>query len=707
MEKKPKKLADLISMVETAKSLDRDAVAEMRTNILMVAGEHYTKRMNETFARSRSANTSHDTNPKLRITKNNIYRAHKLYTSSISSLTPGVTVSPRNELELQDRKSAELNKSVWEYLKAKYKVKALFRDALSDFCGPGECVYVLKFDPKAGRRKGFAPLLDENGNPVVDELGQPMPDESSPVFAGEFLLERRYAHNMFRDPSTQQMKDSRWVGFDIVESKKELLERYENDPEKRKAIVDSSEDYVVFDANKAGYTSEKDQTVIHEIFVKPCHAYPDGYFYQFTKAGMLEQGPLPEGIWPVIWKGFDEHPTKVRATSPIKIARPFQAEINRASSQAALASVTIGEDKILYQAGSDLTQGSLLPGVRGLKYNGEAPTILPGRSGEQFFSYIDRQYVEMDRALLIDQIDLEKMNNLDPYALLFKSMSTQKKFAEYAEKFGEWMVEFVETLLALAKIYLDDDEMIAACGKAEFINIAEFRATEPLHYRIHVEEQDETIETKLGKQLVLNQILQYSSGQLERNDIGKLITQMPFGNWKYVFSDFTIDETNTQNDFLAIERGEIPKISPRDNSEYALAQVAKRKKERDYSLLHPFVQSLYDQYEQYHSQKLQQETMAAKAMQSEMIPTAGAMIACDMYVANEDPSKAPKRVRVPYQALDWLVNTLAQQGATLDKMEAMNQGQVLDLANQYAAVAAGGQPTMPQNGQASPMEMQV
>ena len=58
------------------------------------------------------------------------------------------------------------------------------------------------------------------------------------------------------------------------------------------------------------------------------------------------------------------------------------------------------------------------------------------------------------------------------------------------------------------------------------------------------------------------------------------------------------------------------------------------------------------------------------------------MIALDMYVPNDDPSKQPKRARVPYQAVEWLLQTLQKQGMSLDKLENMNKGALADMAQQ-------------------------
>lgn len=683
---------ELNELYETAKALDKETVAEMRSAILLIAGEHYSKRLVEWYAKTRGVSPTVE-QPRLRITKNWLHKASRLYVSSILSKAPSTVISPRNPTELQDQKAAELNESVRQYLFSKYKVKAKIRDFCNDYVGIGEWASVIKWDPMRGDFKGYEQAVDEQGMPIADEMGQPQPDEEKPVFSGEFVIQRIYPHNIFRDPSVRQMNDAHWIGFETVESTKSLKKKYRGDKEKLKLIEDSSEEYVVFDANKAGYSKEKDQTVIKEIYYKKCADYPEGYYYIFTKAGILAEGTLPGGVWPIVWCGFDEHATKCRATGIVKVARPWQAEINRAASQQALHGITVADDKILYQSGTKVSQSSILPGVRGITYQGAPPTILPGRTGEQFSTYIREQEDEMNRALMLDQIMEEKTDVVDPVARLFTSMVQSSKFSIYAEKFGESLVTFTEILLDLARFYLPDDEFIAAVGKSELINISEFRTTSPLCYSIIVQEQNDTVETKLGKYMVSNMILQYAGSQLNREDIGKLVTDLPFGNWQEAFKDFTADSKNVKNDFLAMERGEMPQISPEDDSKYVLKQVAGRKKERDFKLLSPEVQNLFNQYEQIHMQKLADEAQQLKAAQSEFIPTGGALVACDVYVPAEDPTKAPKRARIPYQAIDWLIKTLETQGMSMQAMESMNQAQMSEVAHM---MLGGGMPqTLP------------
>jgi hypothetical protein len=79
-----------------------------------------------------------------------------------------------------------------------------------------------------------------------------------------------------------------------------------------------------------------------------------------------------------------------------------------------------------------------------------------------------------------------------------------------------------------------------------------------------------------------------------------------------------------------------------------------------------------------------------QAMKDGFIPVSGAMIATDMYVPNPaGPDKPAKRVRIPYQALDWLVQRLESQGASLDKIETMNKGAMSEMADMLLNKAQG------------------
>ncbi len=692
--KKKLTIDKLNEIYREAESADKEVFAEQRSNILLIAGEHYSKRgLQKTQNRIR-ANSELSETQKLRLTKNHIHKVTRTYCANIMTYSPGVTVAPQRENDIQSQKSAELNESVWVDGKSRYKLPRRIKRWCKSFVGIGEVCLKLFWNPNAGELLGYEQMAHpDTGEGLVDEAGALVPDESKPKFRGGFEFEEVYGFNLLRHAAARDMHDAEcWIVRKMVPTEK-LKALAGDDKQKLKFVDDSTkEDFIVFDADKAAYQRVKGQGLLREFYWPPSDDYPEGWFAFSTSQGILAEGPLPFGIFPLVWAGFDEYPTTPRGRSIIKLARPFQAEINRASSQIAMHQITIGDDKVLYQAGTKLQPGALLPGVRGISYAGNAPTILPGRDGGQYIPYVEGQITQMYDVLMLEEESQEKSSStMDPMSLLYRSLRQQKKFAEYAEKFEEFLTDVCELFLKLAKNYYDDDMTILAVGKKERINISEFKTSDPLSYKIKLEPRDETLETQFGRQLTLNHVLQYASGSLGKDDIGKIIRQMPYANAEEAFSDLTIDYDCIKNDMLMLERGSNPPIGKYDDPKYAVKKLTARTRQPDFQFLNPRVQQAYDariaQYEQIMADAAQKE-MDAK---NEFIPSNGAMIAVDMYVENpKGPQFPAKRVRIPYQAVDWLVKRLEAQGQTLQAMEAQNQGVISDMADYLLQKNNGG-----------------
>lgn len=681
---KTKDIGDLNRVYDEANTADKEIFAEFRSNILLVEGTHYSRRTVRDRPNMRDTRDYNTDYQKLRITKNHIHKAVRHYVANILSYAPDITIVPKDELSNQDKKSAELNLAVKQDFDYRYRGQERTRELCEDFCGIGECAEKIFWDPNAGDLKGYEQMADEEGRPSVDENGKPMPDESRPIFSGGFVFERIYGMNLLRHAAAKEMREAEcWILRKMV-GIPTLKKMYAGDEEKLKFISQSQDDtYVVFDSNKTTYSQVKDQTMIREFYYRPCMDYPEGYYYIATTEGILEEGPLPYGIFPIVWTGFDQYQTTPRGRSIVKVARPFQAEINRASSAMAMHQVTIGDDKVLYQSGTKLATGSLLPGVRGLTYQGAAPQILPGRDGGQYGNYIAATITEMEDVLMIDEINQEKMSNMDPTALLFRSLKQKAKFGQYGEKFGQYLVDRWELTLKLAKYYLPDDAVISAVGKSEAINIQEFKNTTPLNHQIKIVEMEGTIESQMGKQMMFQHALQYLGSQLSKNQIGMLLRDMPFGNMKDATRELTIDYDIINNDILSLDRGQVPKPSENVDPVYALKMIDLRMKSPDFVQLSTMIQQNYMQYKNTYMQIQAQQAQALIDAKNEFIPASGALIACDMYVPDpNDPQKAAKRVRVPYQALDWLVKTLETQGMGQQALEQMNPGTMADIASQ-------------------------
>jgi len=72
------------------------------------------------------------------------------------------------------------------------------------------------------------------------------------------------------------------------------------------------------------------------------------------------------------------------------------------------------------------------------------------------------------------------------------------------------------------------------------------------------------------------------------------------------------------------------------------------------------------------------------------------MVTCDLYVPDPtNPKNQAKRVKIPGRALEWTLKRLEEQGATLEKMESMNQAVVAEIAQSVANGAQ--QPQMQQS----------
>lgn len=685
--------AELQTMYEEAERVDSALYSEQRSNLLLVSGDHYAKKRNEAFnARIREAKGVAD-EMKLRLTKNHVQRISRLYVNNILTHAPNVTILPQLDNEIQDQKNAELNLAVWKDANTKYKLKSKIRDWAQDYVDIGEVATKIFWDPSKGYFKGYEQAVDEMGVPQVDEMGQMVPDESRPVFSGAFVFERIFGFNLLRSPETKDMDDSPYFIIRKMVNVKDLKKLYSKDEEKLK-YIDGTEDetYLVFDGNRNEYGKSKNQTLILEYYFRPCIQYPNGYFFIKTKDGILEEGELPFGIFPIVYKGFEKLQTSPRCYSKIRQLRPYQIEINRCASAIATHQVTLGDDKIITNTAGKIEQGGILPGVRAVKIPGGGNIeILPGRSGEQYLGYMESQIREMYDIANLNEEAIDKEVNGDPFNMLYKSIKQKKKFSIYIEKFEEFLCEVAELYLDLARHYLPDDEVIPAIGKREVVNLAEFRSTDKLCYKIRAEAQTEDPTSLFGKQMILNHTLQYVGNQLNKDDIGKILRNMPFANMEESFDDLTIDYDNARNDILALERGEYPEPNPNDNHAYLIKKLTHRMKQRDFLTLDPKIQQNFMMKLVAHEQIMAQQQLEIKMAQSGFIPSGGALVKADLYV--EGTEGTTKRATFPYESLQWLMKRLEQQGMAQKDLQNMQESAVAGVAGQLNQM----------NGQAGPM----
>jgi hypothetical protein len=344
--------------------------------------------------------------------------------------------------------------------------------------------------------------------------------------------------------------------------------------------------------------------------------------------------------------------------------------------------VTMGSDKIILQAGAKLTPGEVLPGVRAYHSTGRDPTILEGRTGEQYAGYISEQVAAIYQAGMVPE-EMEEKAEADPWSQLFKSMKQSKKFVMDAEKFEGFLCRLANTYLDLARHYFPDDILIPVIGKHEMVNIGEFRNTDKLLYNIKAEPMSDDLHTVFGKTMMIQHILQYNSGQLEREDIGKLIRLLPFANEEKSFDDFTLDYDRAENMILALDRGEAPEPLHSDKGPYMIKKLSGRMARADFQFLHSQIQQNYKNmiavYEQLEAEKARQ----LKAMEADFIPTDGPMIKVAWYI--KDPSNPSRSIQatLPANSIEWLVQRLNDQSAFKAPLQQIPEGNQAEIATIY------------------------
>lgn len=681
---------------------------ETKHNIMLVAGNHYSKINSKIYSKLRKNYTIPD-NVKLKITKNHLNKVIKKKINSVIQYSPGTTILPKDTRNIHDVKQAKLSRSVWEdYIyRSNYKMKQ--RKSVENFFTLGECWVRLLFDPSAGEIIGYEPMLDENGQPMVDMQGQPAIDESKPVFRGDFITDLIPAYDVFIDKGSRSIEESPYIGIKKMVQKDELTSMIENDPnfteeeksEKILYINTAAQDvYSIFDPINATVGYEEDKVLTKEYYYKPCINYPMGYFYITTSAGILWEGELQVDekgvpIFPICYALCDEFEGNPRGYSPIKQLRPVQAEINRASSKIAETQITLGDDKIISLTGSGLTEGEKLNGIRHIKVsNAMDYKVVEGRSGEQYLAYLNSQITEFYR--IADEREDEEVDGSQDITLkLYQSLKDKKKYLYYSDKIEMFLTEWTKKVISLAKSYYRDDTIIRAIGSSEAINIEEFKNVNDFSYDIKVVPLSTDVESVMGKYLSLTNVMQY--GKLDERTTGLLIKDMPFIDGDRIAAHLTLAHTEAENIILALDRGEMPVVSMFDNNEVIVQELVRRMRLDDFDYIkakNPEIEQNYMLQYEARVGKLNQKMEELKQANMGVIPTGGPQIKVDAYVP--DPGNPDKAVRatVDQTSFDWFLQRLGEQGAKMSVMkDATVQTQIDMLGGTQAGNAGqGGNP---------------
>lgn len=632
-------------MYSAGKQCDEKVFAEQRTNILLRSGDHYNNTKSSSIDPRRRGTSRPSGGQKIRLVKNHIHRITNLFINSVLEANPSVSTVPYNDQELSDVKAAQLAQAVIDWVKDSCNWSKKQSKFVHDFIVVGECWGKIRFDYDKG--------------PVIGQ-----DEEGKPLKAGEFVIDRIFGFDLKRDPSARDSDECKWwiheqmIDLDEFKNTVRSLNPSELDNVSKSQTPSH---YKIFDGNTGDYKDVSEQISVRELYYKPDSIYPNGYYVLFTDDFIVTEGELPFGVFPLVGEGFDEMTTSPRATSIIKVCRPYQVEINRASSKVAEHQVTLGDDKVFIQKGTKLSSGGVLNGVRAMQFSGQPPIIQPGRTGTQFIEYLRSQVQEMYEAVgLADQM-VDKQPQGDPYHLLYSSMKHKKKFVKYAEKYERFEVQLFKKMLQMAKHYLVPQHIIRTAGITEAVNVDEFKNNNFEGFEIKVVPQTGDVETKFGQVLSMSHILQFAGSSLAPDQLGQVIRQMPFGNSEIAFDSLTLDTDNATNDILALDKGEMVGVSPSDNHTFMVKSLINRTKKSDFRFLHPQAQQAYGQKIQQHEMFIKQQALQLEQQKLGMVPSGGFLTTVNASFFNPQTNRV-ERIKVPSEAIQWLVGKLNTQG---------------------------------------------
>ena len=683
----PRKLdiTKLNTLYNEAEQCDRDLFSEMRSNILLTSGNHYRTVGGQIWERIKSVPKSEP--QKLRLVKNHVQRIVRHYTNGILNAAPGVRVFPHNDSELSDVKTAELNQSIWEDAKNVHDLPRKVKTWASNFVQIGEVATYIFWDPNKGKLLGFRAMKNDMGEDMKDENDELVPDKTKPVFSGELCFEKLLPFNLMRAKEAETMKESPFLIIRKMVDIKRAKKMFSDLDEDKIAMIEESgkTTFKVFDGYNGTFNESHNQAMFRNFYFRPSIEYPKGYFYITTEKGILAEGELPFGIFPIVWEGDEEIETTPRAHGVVRHLRPYQAEINRTASEISTHQIVHGSDRMYLLNGSKVSKGIHLPGLRVFNVSGQEPKLQPGRTGEQYFSYLSGQIQEMyeiaDLAeIKVDQKDLG--GQLDVYPLLFRSLKDKQKFSMKAEKFEAFLVNVCKTYLSLAKNYYSDDKVVRGIGRKEAVNIPEFRAADLNDVRIKVEPVSDDIASTVGRALQINTLLQFVGNELPDEERANLIKNMPFLNHSQIVSGLTIDYENITADILALDRGEFPEVSKEDNHKEYMRRLTHRMKQKDFRQLHPQIQQAYTEFRSQHQEMEAQQQQELLEAQAGFIPTGGGLAKADLYEPDPKSPEKQRRATFPVEALQWLKQRLDAQGLNQQQLESIQEQNLVEM-NQF------------------------
>lgn len=674
-------------LYEDAIAKDDSIFLEQKSNVLLDAGKHYTSVFKAFSKKVRESNL--DESYKIRLTKNHTGKIIDIIRNDIVINNNGIMLEPAHETSMQDSKDAELSQSVWNDIEYRHDFNEKIDLLAHRYATIGEAFLVTNFNSNKGVKIGYegktvnVKAQDEFGNDVV--VQEEALDKDKPVFSGDFEFEIVDGYNVFIDAGAISLDEARFIGFKKLIDTKELMELMKSYydgkelKEKQEMINGTKDDsYAMIDMLNGGPVASVNKSFVREMYFRPAPDKPNGKYVMLCDKGILIERDLPvdlddKPIFPVTYATYTTTIGSARGISPIRRLRPLQAELNRASSKVAETQMIHGDDKIFTNYGQSITEGGRVGGVRQYAYKGGLePKIVPGRNGEQFFTYINSIMREMYFMMGIPEFFESKTGEADVLASLYRSLKDKKNFILHNARFQRFIKRSIEVILRIAKKYYRDEMLIKAVGDSQYISIPEFRKASDIGYQIKVIPMAEDVDSVMGRYLQTRDLIQYAGGNLTPEQLGIIAKEGMAFVKKKVFKNFVSEQENIEQMLLQMDRGENPIISEYDDNEKFVQAMVNRMQQPDFEYKakeNPKVAQVYEYQYETRKKLLQKQIEELKQAEQGMPPTGGGKVKVDIY--KTDDKGNVERIAIDKNLLDWAIQMGEKFQAVTGRLDGM------------------------------------
>ena len=658
------------SMYHEAVRDDEDAFKEMRMAIRLHVGQHF-KGMEGANNRPTAPFKSTGTFNELRLTMNHIPRIAGVYVNEIMSQTPDIIVTVKDEGDIRASRLAEMNKHVWEEHKKKVRLyeEKMRIEALNGIV-MGEVAVKLYWDEEKAWVK------------------------EEPILPFDLL----------RAPGIRDVGDSPWYIHRRIYREDELRKMF--GPERGTAMSDlgiagiNNHDFLVFNSQDREYAHFRG-TEVREFYLRPNMEHPQGLFTYYTEEKILRSGPLPGGLFPIVIRRLESSPILPRGHSFIRTIYAAQMEINRAVSQDANNMYHFGSDKVITSGKSSVTTGRSLHGISHLKVSGILPLkdsiqYVEGSGMPKYMDYIHNLVKQMDYQVNLETKLEEKKDKRsgDITFVLYSRIKDKQRFSTISTTFEGYLREKAESVLQLLRYYLGPNDIIHAGNRQDTVLIEDFKNTSDLDYTFSVDVGNETPETIIGKQMVIQMMMQYMGKEMGRDDIGLLLRNSVLGNDKALLANFTANYDAVVQNMIFLEKGLFPTVTGTEDFEYKAKYITLRMGKADFMFLNPQIQQGYQQFLLLCEQKIAQNQENRMRLDKGAIPAEGPLVKTDMVVNVPTSTGTPKQVRLalPMSALVWLKTAIDKQNQFKSETGGLppeSQNRIMDQMDSFQQMPMG------------------